>query len=103
MLNVVMLMLAVALDCESGDVLMNPPVEPEAAYGTGEHAVDPSRDVKPAPEPGRIEMRCVNPLRSQTGTQVEQAPYRPHVKPAPSPAPEPPPTPPKPSQRLKLK
>jgi len=97
-----MLMLAVALDCESGDPLISPPIDPEAVYGTGPHAVDPSRDVRPQPAP-RSDMRCVNPLRSETVPQVEQAPYRPHVQPEQPAPPPPPPAEPKPSQRLKLK
>jgi hypothetical protein len=94
MLSIMLLMLAVALDCESGQPLGSPSGDPEVAYGTGPHAVDPSRDVTNAPDPRRESLRCVNPLRTETSSQVEQAPYKPHVKPpAPTP-PEPQPLPP---------
>ena len=104
MLSTIVLILSVALTCESGEQLGDAPGEPEVAYGAGPHAVDPSRDESRAVDPSRRSMRCVNPLRSESPPQVQQAPYKPHVKPAGPPTPEPPPpAPPKPSQRLKLK
>jgi hypothetical protein len=103
MLPTIVLMLSVALTCESGEQLGDAPTEPEAAYGTGPHAVDPSREESRAVDPSRRSMRCVNPLRSESSPQVQQAPYKPHVAPAGPPTPEPQPAPPKPSQRLKPK
>ena len=103
MLSAIVLILSVALDCESGQPMGQAPVEPESAFGTGPRAVDPSRDAARTVDPSRESLRCVNPLRSETPPQVIQAPYKPHVQPKPPPAPTPQPLPSKPGGRLKLK
>jgi hypothetical protein len=95
MSSIIVLMLAVALDCETGQPVALLREDAGVAYGTGSHAVDPSRDVANAPDRSRESLRCVNPLRSETSSQVEQAPYKPHVKPPSPTPPEPQPLPPK--------